>query len=142
MDEAGFKKRNVADALEALRLGGVLDAERIRNQLRYRLVDSKAWRSLLGQLPGVWPRWTRVMPVLAALADGVERARDLPSRARNVELDKLGRTLWPSIQAAAMLTPPVGSEGGPFAQKFDAWMHRVVDPLADGDATAFSRRTA
>jgi hypothetical protein len=142
VDEAGFKKRNVADALEALRLGGVLDAERARNRLRYRLVDPKSWRSLLGPLPGVWPRWTRVLPVLAALADGMQRSRDLPTRARKVELDKLERELWPSIQAAAMLSPPAASGGGPLAEKFGDWTHRVVDALVHGDAAAFSRRTA
>jgi hypothetical protein len=132
VEDAGFKKRNVADALDSLRWGGVLAVERSRNQLRYRLVDAQGWRTMLGELPTVWLHWTSVFPTLAAVADGEERANRLPDRVRNVELSKLVRDNSQAIVAARMPTPPAPGPEIRFAEAFSEWFARVVSEVVRG----------
>lgn len=131
-EDAGFKKRNVADALESLRWGGVLAVERNRNQLLYRLADARAWSSLLGEVPRVWPRWTILLPTIAVLADGEEKATALPARVRNVELGKLVRNHTRSIVAARLPAPPSPGPDVPFAEAFSGWFEHAVRDLAHG----------
>jgi hypothetical protein len=132
VEDAGFKKRNVADALESLRWGGVLAVERSRNQLRYRLVDAQPWRTMLGELPTVWLHWTSVLPTLIALADGEQRANRLPDKVRNVELSKLVRDNSQAIVAARMPAPPAPNPDIQFAEAFSEWFERVVSEVVRG----------
>ncbi len=131
-EDAGFKKRNVADALESLYWGGVLAVERSRNQLQYRLADAQAWRSMLGEVPEVWPRWASLLPTIAVLADGEERAKALPARVRHVELGKLLRNHARSILAARLPAPPAIGPEVQFAQAFGGWLEHAVGELAHG----------
>jgi hypothetical protein len=130
--DAGFKKRNIADALDSLRLGGVLEGERTRNQIRYRLRDPAAWRRLMGELPTVWPRWTRILPALASVVDGAERSASLPLRVRNVELNKLVRAIAPDVAAAHLPAPPTMEPAGSVADRFEDWARRIVEDLSAG----------
>lgn len=128
--EAGFKKRNVADALESFRRGGVLVADRVGNQLKYRLRDAAGWTAVVGELPDVSPRWVRLVPTLAALVEGEERLRALPSRVRQVELRKLARTHEPALSAAGLTAPPSPGGGAAFEETFASWLERVTSELA------------
>ena len=55
-DEAGYTKRNIAEALEVLRMAGLLEAERRRNQLVYRLADAEGLMGMLGEHALVVPK--------------------------------------------------------------------------------------
>jgi hypothetical protein len=132
VDDAGFKKRNIADALESLLWGGALAVEKSRNQLHYRLSDPNAWKAVVGALPEFWPRWAGLLPTLSVLADGHERTKTLPTRVLDVELTKLARDNAQSIVAARLPAPPAPGPDIQFAEAFSAWFERVVSELAQG----------
>lgn len=132
VDDAGFKKRNIADALESLRWGGALAVERKRNQLQYFLADAHAWRSVVGELPDVWPRWTSLLTVLATLTDAQEKLEDVPTKVRNVELAKLVRAHAHAIERARLPAPPAPSAEVSFADAVSEWLGHVARELARG----------
>ncbi len=126
---SGFKKRNVAEALHTLHLGGVLTATRVRNQLRYRLRDPAAWGPLLGELPVVWPRWTLILPLMATVTDQLESIESASDRVRRVEMNKLSRTVADSVGAAGLPPPEVGDASSGDGDVCE-WALRVSTGLA------------
>lgn len=132
VEDAAFKKRNIADALESLRWGGAIVVERSRNQLRYRLSHADPWRAMLGEFPEVSPRWTKLVPAIAVLADGERRTTSLPSRVRDVEMSKLVRDNARSIEGARLPSPPAPGPDIQFAEAFSEWFQHAVRDLAQG----------
>jgi hypothetical protein len=132
VEDAAFKKRNIADALESLRWGGAIVVERSRNQLRYRLSHADAWRPVIGEFPEVAPRWTWLLPAIAVLADGEKRTISLPSRVRDVELGKLVRDNARSIEGARLPSPPAPGPDIQFTEAFAEWFQHAVRELAQG----------
>ena len=139
-EDAAFKKRNVADALDGLRRGGVLDDLPSKNQIKYRIREPKAWSKVLGALPEVWPRWTRILPLLATTTEGIERARGLSRRAASVETDKLEREIRSRLEATQLMMLGVGDTADGRLDQLEAWASRVVVGLAEGDAGVLERR--
>lgn len=82
---AGYTKRNVAEALEALRMAGLVEVERVRNQLAYRLADARWLMSLPGSMPSLFPRWRSVFRILERTLEATRRAETLSPRVRTVE---------------------------------------------------------
>jgi hypothetical protein len=126
VDDAGFMKRNIADALEALRLGGALEAMRRQNKVTYRLRQQGAWHDLLGELPRIWPRWTSLLPLLARASDALDHVRTLPARSANVEITRLARELLPLAERAEVRPLP------PQLDAFEGWVLDAAAKLARG----------
>ncbi len=129
---SAFKKRNVAEALQTLSLGGVLTANRVRNQLRYTLSKPAAWQPLLGEFPSVWPRWTLILPLMARVVDQLELLESLPDRVRRVETNKLVRTLADPTVAAGLSPLGIGDASRGDVDVY-AWALRVATRLAEGN---------
>jgi DNA-binding transcriptional ArsR family regulator len=73
--EAGSSKRNIADALEALAMAGLLEAMPIGNRIRYRLSKVTELEGLVGDRPAESPSWMsrfRVLRGMLLLADATE----------------------------------------------------------------------
>jgi hypothetical protein len=132
VEDAGFMKRNVADALDAFRLGGVLDSTRTQNKLAYRLRQPVAWRTLLGELPSVWPRWSSIFPLLSRASDAIDHMRAIPARSATVEANKTARGIVSLVERAHLYPLPSarGHEHGPEA--FEDWTLRTAAALARG----------
>jgi DNA-binding transcriptional ArsR family regulator len=92
--EAGYTKRNVAEALEALRMAGLLEALARRNQRVYGLTDAVWLTSLPGGLPDTYPPWGSVFRILEGFLTATDRAEALPERARTVEASDALRDLY------------------------------------------------
>jgi hypothetical protein len=136
VDDAGFKKRNIAETFDTLRLGGALDSRKIQNKLSYRLRDPLAWRALLGELPDVWPRWSSLLPLLALATDAIERLRTLPSRSAYVETNRLTRSIL-SLAERADLSLPSARNRKQGLDAFEEWTSRIAAALAKGDPRVF-----
>ena len=91
--DAGYTKRNIAEALEALRMAGLLEVHALRNQRLYGLADAGWLTALPGGLPSSYPAWSSVFRVLDGLIAGLRRADKLTARARNVEASDVLRDL-------------------------------------------------
>ncbi len=96
--DAGYTKRNVAEALEALRMAGLLEVRALRNQRLYSLADAGWPDSLPGCLPDVFPRWRSVFRILTGLMTVLRQTDSLPARVRAVEAADLLRDLHADLQ--------------------------------------------
>ena len=78
LEDTCYSKRNLADALAAMEVAGLLTRHRFGAQLRYRLREREAAERILGPLPEVALPWPRLLAELLAV-DRV--AEHLPGRA-------------------------------------------------------------
>ena len=113
--EAGYTKRNVAEALEALRMAGLLEVHAQRNQRLYSLADAGWLTALPGSLPRSFPRWSSVFRILEGLIAGARRAEALTARARTVEASDVLHHLRSDFQHVGVRLTE--EEQGP-----DAWV--------------------
>jgi hypothetical protein len=128
VDDAGFMKRNIADALDALRLGGALEATRRQNKVAFRLRRQRAWHDLLGDLPSVWPRWSSLLPLLARASDALDAVRAMPARSAAVEMNRMVRELAPLAERAEVRPPPPAQ-----LDAFEGWVLDAATWLARGE---------
>lgn len=137
VEDAGFMKRHVADALDELRLGGALDSMKSQNKLTYRLSRPAAWRMLLGELPSVWPRWSSILPVLTRAVDAIDHLRAMPARSASVEMNKTARSIASLMERARLEPLPSALGREPGVEGFEDWTLRTVAALANGDSRVF-----
>jgi hypothetical protein len=91
--DAGYTKRNVAEALDALRAAGLLQVHTLRNQRLFSLADAAWLTSFPGGLPTSWPRWSSVFRVLEGLITGMRASDEMTTRVRMVEASAVLRDL-------------------------------------------------
>jgi len=122
---AGYTKRNVAEALEALRMAGLLEAHALRNQRLYGLADAGWLTALPGGLPDSFPRWSSVFRILEGLIAGARGAETLTAPARTVEASDVLHYLRSDFQQVGVRLTE--EERGP-----EAWatMQRLAVELA------------
>lgn len=124
--EGGYTKRNTAEALEALRMAGLLDVQVVRNQRRYGLVDAAWLTALPGSLPRCYPRWSSVFRILEGFIAGLRRAEALTTRARAVEASDVLHELSGDLAQVGVRVSTLGSrpDRGPSRDRKlspDAW---------------------
>jgi hypothetical protein len=91
--DAGYTKRNIAAALEALRMAGLLEIHALRNQRLYGLSKAGWLTALPGGLPSSYPAWSSVFRTLEGLMAGLRGTETMPARARNVKASDVLRDL-------------------------------------------------
>lgn len=128
--EAGFTKRNVAEALDALRMAGLLEVVAVRNQLRYRLARPRELRALLGPLPRAFPRWRPRFRVLLRVLEAVREVEDAPPLVAAVEAARALEELGPDLQAADTKPAPREMTGEELWESFRAWAIDVAQAWA------------
>lgn len=113
--EAGYTKRNIAEALEALRMAGLLDVHALRNRRLYGLADA-AWPTTLpGRQPTLFPPWSSVFRILQRSLAGVRAAEPLTTRARGVTAADTLRDLQPDLQLIGARLPESTPDSDPWA---------------------------
>ena len=60
-------KRNVLNALEAMRSTGLVEVRHLGNAAQYRLLHRSAVLELVGPAPSLFPRWYRLLPIVLQL---------------------------------------------------------------------------
>jgi hypothetical protein len=132
-EETAFKKRYLASALEMLQRGGVVDGEKVRKEIRFRLDRTNAWRELLGEAPAIWPRWIHILPLLTDVVDVLERVESLSPRVQAVELHRAAESLVPRIKKARLSAP----RGLDLADGLRSWFENVAFELAHANVAVF-----
>jgi len=128
--EAGFTKRNVAEALDALRMAGLLEAVPVRNQLRYRLARPRELQALLGPLPRAFPRWRPRFRILLRALEAVRAAEGAPPLVGAVEAARALGELEPDLRAADAKAAPKGVTGEELWGSFQVWAIDVAEAWA------------
>lgn len=135
--DAGYTKRNVAEALDALRAAGLLQVHALRNQRLFSLVDAAWLTSLPGGLPASWPRWSSVFRVLEGLITGMRATDEMTTRARIVEASAVLRDLRGDLEQVGVRLSQ--EELGPDAS---ATMQRLSIELTEAWASGSFSSTA
>lgn len=136
--DTGYTKRNVAEALDALRLAGVVEAMPWRNQLRYRLVKADQVLALAGEPPESFPRWQPIFRVLTRILATARTIETLSATVRFVEIDKSVRAMTNDLQAAGLSGPTRKQPGKEIEPVFWRWAVDLTDSLASGTASVKS----
>lgn len=132
----GYKKRNLADALDSLRLAGALRLAMAMNRQLFDLRQPLNWREMLGQAPRVWPNWSSLLLLLAKATDLIEGIRSLTVRVQRVETANAFSSLFDLACHAELdeqLMPPTTNGG----DVYGAWRDEIASRLANADATLF-----
>jgi len=127
-----FTKPNVAFAVDALLLAGLVEAQAVGNERRVTLARGGAILPGL-QPPVAQPDWvTRFGVALAVLRFGEQDGMSPSVRA--IEVRRLVEGLRGRIASEGLPQPNLDALGADFADAFDQWVVALADSLrADGD---------
>jgi DNA-binding transcriptional ArsR family regulator len=117
-------KRNVALAVRALAMAGLIDVDRAGNEQRVRLTRHVGLRDWLGPAPAPPVDWTARFAVVVAVL-GFEVAAASPV-VRAIEARALVERLRPAIRRAALPEPDTARLGEAFAVAFDVWREELA----------------
>jgi DNA-binding transcriptional ArsR family regulator len=123
-----YTKRNVAEALEALALAGLVSSEYRGNTAQYRL-NRQAVRSVAGSLPTLFPLWKSIFRVLSSIMNVPSRA-NAPRTALAVEARTAVESIQLDIAMAGLRGPDLSTAGEVFWDAFVAWTTEVTTGLA------------
>jgi hypothetical protein len=133
--ETSYTKRAVAQALDALRLGDVVQTFPIRNQIHFRMPREREdqLREQLIPLPEVFVHWPSVLHVLTSAFETMIRFESKSHAVRAVEAGTLIEKLDDAIRTARLPLPHRSVRGPDFWEEFVSWLLAVTDNLAGGN---------
>lgn len=127
----GYTKRNLADALDALADGGLLDRTRVGNRLRFSWRKRRELHRMLEPLPKAIPRWPPIARVVASFLELVGRTESKSERLSIVEAVREFGTLSRDLTALGLEPPSATRAPLEWAQIVD-WMLSNVQELTQG----------
>lgn len=139
--ETGFMKRSVAQTLETFRLGGLLQAFPVRNQLHFRLPlgGAEHLAQQFAPMPTAFVRWSAVLPFLTAALKLARKTESQSDAVRSVEAHAFVVAEDSTLRVASLPAPPRDVTGPLFWNEFAAWLMTIVDNLAAGNEPATDR---
>lgn len=130
--EAGYTKRNVAEEADALRMAGLLEAIRLRNQLRYRLTHPADLMNLLEELPSSFPRWRSIFRIFEHLLRTAQDAEALPASVRSVEAAKVLHDLEGHLRIVETRAPALDPGEEDLWDRLERWSVQLTEAWASG----------
>ncbi len=91
--DAGYTKRNIAEALEALRMAGLLEIHALRNQRLYGLLRRRVAHGPAGRPAELLSRVEQRLSHPGRSMAGLRGTETMPARARNVKASDVLRDL-------------------------------------------------
>ncbi|MFA5891683.1 MAG: hypothetical protein WDA27_12150 [Actinomycetota bacterium] len=144
-DAVGYSKRNVFDALESLRMGGLLDVIAVRNSKRYRPISPERFVASVGELPDFFPAWINIFRVLAFVKRYADASGQIDDMGASVTAGVDLRAAENSIRLAGWEVPAILGSGEVLAERFEEWAGTLAQGLAGADMKVFApshRRTS
>ncbi len=129
--DAGYTKRNIAEALDALRMAGVLETIPVRNQLRYRLDRPGELKALVGELPSSFPRWRSIFRILEVLLQTARKVGPLTPTVRAVEVTRTLHEVEPDLRLVRVRPPLPPGERDAW-NLFEHWALQLAEHWARG----------
>jgi hypothetical protein len=105
--ETNYRKRNVLNELEPLRLGGIVKSFRAVNADRFSLAKSAELIELVGPVPPRATRWAQTFRALHLLLDVVGRSARLSDLEKAVQASLVMTEHREVLTAADMYPPPL-----------------------------------
>lgn len=130
-DRIAYTARQAATDLEMLVRGGLI--EKVGGgPARYVLRDATALGVVVGELPGLAPRWTPIFQVLASMATSIGELVDGRLRRPGVEMSRRLHLLQPALVASGLPKPPT-VQATTSVDGTVEWILGLADALADAD---------
>ena len=123
----GYTKRSLADTLDELALGGILDTMRVGNAIHYQLAKRAVLEQLLGPLPEGAPSWPARLAAVARLFEVDRRTEGKSTSIRSIELRKTLEQVR-VITSAVGDPPPVVPPGEDPWPPVLAWLTPLLEP--------------
>ena len=123
---AAFGKDAVAEALDSLHRGGVLDEAGARNQRVFRLGRRHDLVTLVGSEPD-WQRswaWPIVLPIMAGILEAADLS-ETTSIARAADIRRRWREWQPQLARLGLVTGAIGT-GLDFLRDYEAFTLRAL----------------
>ena len=139
--EGAYVKRSLAEALESLKLAGVLEAINARNQIRYRLRTGPIGAAAFGELPIASPSWHSVFSVLLELLRYADGSEGVPRPVAAAEVAGVSRRIETELRILRVQGPPQGS-GDDLPPVFDRWALDLAGSLASAACWSTSQQAA
>jgi hypothetical protein len=130
--DAGYTKRNVAEALDSLRMSGLLEVLPVRNQLQYRLAKAMELRAVVGEIATAFPRWRSIFHVLERLLETASKGDSLGPEVRAVEAARTLHDLEPDLRLASVAKPPQDLVAVDLWPAFERWAVHVMEAWSAG----------
>lgn len=121
---AAYGKDAVAEALESLHRGGMLDAATSANQRVFRLRNKADLEVLIGPQPTTVRDWPTALPIMAGILE-VSDVSETPAMARAAAIQRHWRVWQPDLIRLGILTGALGT-GLDFTRDYEAFTLRAL----------------
>lgn len=127
-----YTRRQIANDLEALQLGGLVRRTERHGTAAYQLRSAEALLEVVGERPEITPRWAPLFRVLTTSLDASERLSDGRAQMPEAELARVLRHARPAIDASGLQEPPMRQRGSD-VPAFLEWAQELFSSLGAGD---------
>lgn len=137
-EDVNFTKRHVAEELEALQMGGLLDLSTVRNQHVYQLTRRAELEELVAfTRSGVSVRWPELVRILIGIIELTQRMPEVDERVRLVEVDGFLRSHQDDLRRTDLTVPQTATRTE-LVPRFERWAGETFERIADGDVPAYA----
>jgi DNA-binding transcriptional ArsR family regulator len=137
ISDVNYTKRNIDNALESMKMAGLLEVRPVRNQHQYRLTEPAGLLGFVGDCPRLYPRWTPIFVCITWILDLDDRAGELAKQVATVKATRVFREISGFVDEANLVKPATPIVGRDALHTFLAWADDLTGRLAAGDETVF-----
>jgi len=131
-DRVSLTKRVVANALQDLERGGVIQSNIVGNRHRYDVVARRQLDALLGTRPARYPSWSSILPFMAGTLWLMERASERNETALLFEAQQLIEGFVAQQSRLGRVLSKPAFESWP---EVASWLADAVDLVANGQSS-------
>lgn len=121
---AAYGKDAVAEALESLQLGGMLNSATSANQRVFRLRNRQALEDVVGRQPAGAPDWPTVLPIMAGILEATDVV-ETSAIARAADVQRHWRQWQPDLIRLGVITGALGT-GLDFIRDYELFTLRAL----------------
>jgi hypothetical protein len=123
---AAYGKDNVTGALSRLASAGLVNEEKVGNGFRYGLRRHAQLKALLGELPGRFPLWATVFPIVESLVRFAHATSDSRADVRAVEAGGVLRRIDDGLRVLGLVDSMPAATGTNLNHQFDVWAVQLL----------------
>ncbi|MFV0340965.1 MAG: hypothetical protein ACK5MA_10150 [Parachlamydiaceae bacterium] len=138
--EIGYSKRNLAEILEELWLGGLVDQSLLRNQQRYRLLKKGELLKILGPLPKYLPSWRHFIEVIIPIRMCLQKIKNFSESTQAIEIQNLLISMHPKLKKLKILPPSFDGDFSKYMNSFNQWLLDFSSQMSETGTCAVSSR--
>lgn len=130
--EIGYSKRNLAEILDEMHMGHLLDRTMQGNQQRYCLCKKSPLLQLFKPLPAKAPSWHLIFKVVLSLRMCIQRIENYSESSKAVELHTCLNRHEKSLQKIGLIPPSFQNNFSVYLENFNRWILEWTALLAKG----------